>query len=201
VENPNPLANAIQVAQASELLTGPASTSLPVILVGDFNSRADGTGTATYGLLRGAGFDDAWSQTHPNEPGNTFGHDADLRNTTVNFTQRIDLVLYRGDLRALGADVVGDELSDRTSSGLWPSDHGGGVATLGVHVRPVHDPKKRFLRTRNQGEQHHVDLLTLLAHEIDPQLGEDHELDGPVGVGLWVREYGVFVWEKWERNQ
>lgn len=136
-ENPNPLANAVQVGQAGELLAGPAATDLPVILVGDFNSRADGTGTATYGLLRGAGLDDVWTQTHPGELGNTFGHDADLRNTAVNFTQRLDLVLYRGDLRAFDADVVGDELADRTSSGLWPSDHGGLVATIGVHVRPT----------------------------------------------------------------
>src|SRR5262249_42497473 len=200
-ESPNPLVNAIQVAQAGELLTGPASTPLPVILVGDFNSRADGTGTATYRLLRGAGFGDVWSQTHPREPGNTFGHDADLRNTTVNFTQRIDLVLYRGDLRALGADVVGDELSDRTSSGLWPSDHGGVVATLGVHVRPVHDPKKGLPRTDRQGDQHRTHRITVLAHEIDPQLGEDHGLDGLVGFGLGVRESGGSVWETWERNQ
>ena len=136
VESANPFVNAIQVAQANELLAGPASTSLPVILVGDFNSRADGTGTATYSRLLGAGFGDVWSTTHPNELGNTFGHDADLRNTTVNFTRRLDLVLYRGDLRALGADVVGDELGDRTPSGLWPSDHGGVAATLGIHIRP-----------------------------------------------------------------
>jgi hypothetical protein len=137
VESATPTVNAIQVAQAKELLKGPASTSLPVILVGDFNSRADGTGTATYRVLLGAGFNDAWRDTHLGQPGNTYGHDADLRNTTVNFTQRVDLVLYRGGLRAFGADVVGDELADRTPSGLWPSDHGGVVATLGVHVRPL----------------------------------------------------------------
>jgi hypothetical protein len=201
VESPNPVANAIQVAQARELLTGPASTPLPVILVGDFNSRADGTGTATYSVLRGAGFDDVWSQTHPDELGNTFGHDADLRNTTVNFTQRIDLVLYRGDPRPFDADVVGDELPDRTPSRLWPSDHGGVVATLGVHVRPVHEPKKGFLRTDDQGDQPRIHLISVLAHEIDPQLGEDHGLDGLMGFGLGVGEYGVSVRETWERNQ
>src|SRR5262249_20114901 len=156
-----------QISQARELLTGPTCTPLPVILVGDFNSRADGTGTATYSLLRSAGFDDAWSQTHPKEPGNTFGHDANLRNTTVNFNQRLDLVLSRGDLRALDADVVGDELADRTPSGLWPSDHGGVVATLGVHVRPVHEPKQPCLRACNQGDRHHSDRVTVLAHEIN----------------------------------
>ena len=122
--------SAIQVAQGNELLNGPANTSLPVILVGDFNSRADGTGTPTYENLIGAGFKDAWSATHPRQPGNTWGHDADLLNTTVNLTQRLDLVLFRGGPCALDAEVVGDELSDRTPSGLWPSDHAGVVATL-----------------------------------------------------------------------
>ena len=129
-ESTNPIVNDIQVAQGNEILSGPASTSLPVILVGDFNSRADGTGTATYNNLIGAGFKDAWSATHPGELGNTWGHDADLLNTTVNLTQRLDLVLFRNNLCAFKADVVGDELKDRTASGLWPSDHAGVVATL-----------------------------------------------------------------------
>lgn len=122
--------NAIQVDQGNEILGGPADTSLPVILVGDFNSRADGLGTPTYGNLIGAGFKDAWNVTHPGEPGNTFGHDADLLNTTVKLTQRLDLVLFRQNLCALDADVVGDEQNDRTPSGLWPSDHAGVVAIL-----------------------------------------------------------------------
>jgi hypothetical protein len=40
-------------------------------------------------------------------------------------------VLFRGALDALDADVVGEELSDRTPSGLWSSDHAGVVAALG----------------------------------------------------------------------
>jgi hypothetical protein len=129
--------NQIQVAQGNEILSGPASTSLPVIMGGDFNSRADGSGTPTYSKLIGDGigegrFDDAWSVTHPEELGNTFGHEPDLLNTTVNLTQRIDLVLFRGSLSAVDADVVGDELNDRTPSGLWPSDHAGLMVTLGL---------------------------------------------------------------------
>jgi hypothetical protein len=67
--------------------------------------------------------------------GNTWGHDEDLLNTTVDLTQRLDLVLFRDGgsedgLCALDADVVGEELDDRTPSGLWPSDHAGVVATL-----------------------------------------------------------------------
>src|SRR5262249_51238633 len=85
-----------------------------------------------------AGFEDAWSNTHPNETGNTWGHAADLRNTTVNLTQRLDLVLYRGKVHARDADIVGDELGDRTASGLWPSDHAGIVARLGLHSQAKH---------------------------------------------------------------
>lgn len=122
--------NAIQVTQGDEILQGPADTDLPVILAGDFNSRADGTGTPTYSNLIGAGFKDAWNATHPGELGNTWGHDEDLLNTTVDLTQRLDLVLFRNNLCTLDADVVGDEPIDRTPSGLWPSDHAGVVATL-----------------------------------------------------------------------
>jgi len=129
----DPYDNEIQGLQSEELLNGPAKTDLPVILLGDFNTRADGTGTPTYGKLIGAGFKDAWSVTHPNEPGYTFGHLPNLRNTTTDgyLTERIDLVLFRGALSALDAGVVGEELSARTPSGLWPSDHAGVVVTLG----------------------------------------------------------------------
>jgi hypothetical protein len=137
----NPVVNAIQVAQGNEILNGPAETNLPVILAGDFNSRADGPrppGTQTYDNLIGAGFKDAWSVTHPGELGYTWGHQEDLRNTTVNFDRRIDLVLFRDGRRedglcASGADIVGDVLLDPNASGpLWPSDHAGVVATLRV---------------------------------------------------------------------
>jgi endonuclease/exonuclease/phosphatase family metal-dependent hydrolase len=139
-ESPSAAVNAIQVAQGNEILSGPADTELPVILAGDYNSRADGTGTQTYDNLIGAEFTDAWSTTHPGELGNTWGHDDDLRNMTVDLTQRLDLVLFRGGLCAFDADLVGEKLTDRTPSGLWPSDHAGIVATLGLQPA-AHVPK------------------------------------------------------------
>jgi endonuclease/exonuclease/phosphatase family metal-dependent hydrolase len=131
----DPYDNEVQGLQGEEILNGPAKTDLPVILLGDFNTRADGTGTPTYGELVGAGFKDAWSVTHPNGSGYTFGHLPDLSNTTTEgyLTERIDLVLFRGALSALDAGVVGGEPSARTPSGLWPSDHAGVVATLEWH--------------------------------------------------------------------
>jgi endonuclease/exonuclease/phosphatase (EEP) superfamily protein YafD len=124
----------IQLAQAQELLAGPAATGMPVLLIGDYNSRADGTGTPTYGALRAAGFDDVWSELFPADPGLTCCHETSLRLTGAldAFDERLDLVLERGGLGALDADILGEELGDRTPSGLWPSDHAGLVAELRV---------------------------------------------------------------------
>jgi endonuclease/exonuclease/phosphatase family metal-dependent hydrolase len=121
----------VQVAQAQELLAGPAATAIPTLLVGDFNSRADGTGTPSYGLLRAAGFADAWDDTHPGDPGLTCCWETHLLSPVPPFDERIDLVLARGGFEALTAEIVGeDPVVDRTPSGLFRSDHAGVVTTL-----------------------------------------------------------------------
>jgi endonuclease/exonuclease/phosphatase family metal-dependent hydrolase len=127
----------VQVLQAQELIAGPANTSMNVVMAGDFNSPADGSGTPTYSLLIASGFTDAWTQTQPGDAGYTYGNTADLLNpVALSFQpQRIDLVLFKGDVTAQSMDRVGDDV--RTASGLWPSDHAGVVATLGIHVRPL----------------------------------------------------------------
>jgi hypothetical protein len=131
-----------QEAQAAELLAGPANTSLPVILAGDFNSPADGSGPFGAQVLLGGGFSDSWSATHPGDPGLTWGQAADLLNPTSDVTQRIDYVLFRRGLAAADASLVGADPSARTSSGLWPSDHAGLVAELAT---PVPEPTTLLL--------------------------------------------------------
>jgi endonuclease/exonuclease/phosphatase family metal-dependent hydrolase len=130
---------AVQTAQATELIGVTRAVSLPVLLVGDFNSDATGTQTPTYGLLATAGFRDAWLQARPRTGGLTCCHAADLGNEEPTLDRRIDLVLIgRGfmtpregeDPLRVHAIVVGDEPADRTPSGLWPSDHAGVVARL-----------------------------------------------------------------------
>ena len=128
---------AAQLAQASEFLAGPGDTELPIIWVGDFNSDAEGTtitgtppATATYGTIIAAGFEDAWNEKHPADPGFTCCHATDLRNVTPTLTRRIDLVLTRGPFDIEEASLVGEAPADRLPSGVWPSDHAGVVATL-----------------------------------------------------------------------
>jgi hypothetical protein len=132
----------VQAMQAGELLLGPAATSQPVVLVGDSNtnaSPANGVYSLTYNQFTSAGFKDAWLQTNPKDPGYTWGNQPDLRNSVpmqpdkpdANYKSvRGDLVLYRGGTQATSMKRVGVLPSEKTSSGMWPSDHAGVVATL-----------------------------------------------------------------------
>jgi endonuclease/exonuclease/phosphatase family metal-dependent hydrolase len=120
-----------QVAQGKELVapSGPATTTLPTILLGDLNSRADGTGTPTHVNLLADGFKDAWLEAHPGDIGLTCCHGEDLREVGGPFYSRIDYVLMRNGFRAVAAGIVGEEPGDRLN-GLWPSDHAGVWARL-----------------------------------------------------------------------
>lgn len=120
----------VQYAQAAELLQGPANTELPIILVGDLNSDAENNG-ASYLLLTGAGFADTWNVTHPSDPGYTWPLFLVSPSVFTTPTERLDLVLTRGEIEIRSADVIGeDPVVDVTTSGLRPSDHAGVSATL-----------------------------------------------------------------------
>lgn len=119
----------VQIAQGNELLTGPANTTQPVILLGDLNSNADGTGTPTYQNFLDAGFGDVWLEVGSGD-GFTSSQDADLLNALSSLSRRIDFILFKNEWVPNTADVVGEEQSDRTATALWPSDHAGVVATL-----------------------------------------------------------------------
>lgn len=130
----------IQMAQAAELLAGPGNTDLPVILAGDFNSNAnykpgdppaDGN-TPTYNRLIASGLRDVWATVNPGVLGNTGCQRPDLRNSASELYERIDLILTCDRITPMMAKLVGDKPGNRTSSGLWPSDHAGVVATLQI---------------------------------------------------------------------
>jgi len=119
----------IQGMQALQLLAGPAGTTMPVVLAGDFNSDANGNySSATYGLLTsGGGFTDAWNVG----PGLTWGHDELLADPSVPFLYRLDLILFRGgNFEAADAEVVDPQIG--ATRPLWFSDHAGVFAKLSI---------------------------------------------------------------------
>ncbi|OGO79348.1 MAG: endonuclease [Clostridiales bacterium GWB2_37_7] len=128
-----PLSPTVQVAQAEELLEGPAKTKLPLIFAGDFNSFANGTGTPTYQILIAAGFADTWNIAGTGN-GFTCCQDADVINAVSYLNYRIDLILIKEleQWDVIKVDVVGEAQSDRTNTRLWPSDHAGVVAKLNI---------------------------------------------------------------------
>jgi hypothetical protein len=127
----------IQLAQARQLLAALDDTEMSVVLTGDLNSEP-GTSTDTYDLVLDAGFVDTWLIGSPRGPGHTANQDADLLNVQSNLWHRIDYVLFRDRFTlsglpfrgAVDAWVVGAQQADRTSGGLWPSDHAGVTAVV-----------------------------------------------------------------------
>jgi len=128
----------VRVAQVGELLAAQAALTtqlgaLPMVYVGDYNSDAPDA-PAYVRLLAGVG-NDAWTRSHPGDPGFTCCLGATLTDPDNPLTSRIDLVLYSDEVKAPRATIVGDDPSDMTASGLWPSDHAGVVARLVVPAR------------------------------------------------------------------
>jgi len=126
LEVPNtPAASGIHLLQVDELVAGPAATSMPVVMAGDFNSAP---GTRGYENLMATGFTDAWTRSNADGPGHTCCH-FPLDDPLSSLEMRIDLILTRGGITAEAATVAGDQPSD-FRDGLWPSDHAGVVASL-----------------------------------------------------------------------
>lgn len=126
-------AEQLRVLQVGELLEAQDALAdevgeLPLVYVGDYNSRAPDA-PAYARLVAGVG-EDAWTRGHRPHAGLTCCFDDTLRDPLDPLTSRIDLVLHSDDVKAPRAHVVGDEVGDRTASGLWPSDHAGVVARL-----------------------------------------------------------------------
>jgi endonuclease/exonuclease/phosphatase family metal-dependent hydrolase len=127
---------AVQSAQAYELIQGPCNTALPVILAGDLNSDAESSDpnlSAAYRSLIAYGFADSWSAAHAGDPGLTWPlHAEDPFTASTQPTQRIDVVLSRGEIGITEAELVGQSTQDLMPTGLWPSDHAGVIASFNL---------------------------------------------------------------------
>ena len=119
----------LRVAQTQELVDVLSNETLPIIVLGDFNTSAP-HGRA-YQTLLSAGYVDVW-QMDSEGTGNTCCQDGNLLNAVSAHSVRIDQIFVR-NLDApttVMTHTVGDKSEDRSVSGLWPSDHAGVVAHL-----------------------------------------------------------------------
>ena len=119
----------IRVAQTEELVASLRDETLPIILLGDFNTAApDG---AAYKILLDAGYTDLW-QMDSDGTGNTCCQAPLLQNETSELYARIDQIFVRNmELpTSVMTYTIGDTPAERLPSGLWPSDHAGVVASL-----------------------------------------------------------------------
>ena len=119
----------VRVAQTEELVASLRDETLPIILLGDFNTAApDG---AAYKILLDAGYMDLW-QMDAEGTGNTCCQAPLLQNETSELYARIDQIFVRNFKRptSVMTHTIGDTPEERLPSGLWPSDHAGVIASL-----------------------------------------------------------------------
>lgn len=120
----------VRVAQTQELVDILTNESLPIILLGDFNTRA--TQGIGYQTIISAGYVDLW-QMDSEGTGNTCCQDDDILNEISDLTVRIDQIFVRNLIPTnVVTHTVGDKSTDQLDSGLWPSDHAGVVALIDV---------------------------------------------------------------------
>jgi hypothetical protein len=136
----NPLSAYIQSVQAAELLAMINAANViyppigPVIVVGDINSSpehqpAGGIIPTPYTQFINAGFDDAWTLSPGKPKGFTCCYAENL-SELADLYERVDMIFTDTLPLNVKANVVGNDESGQTPSGLWPSDHAGVVATM-----------------------------------------------------------------------
>ena len=123
--------------QAKELLRrrGPLRRQKRVIVTGDINSDpngATGANPAAYRQFIAAGLRDTWLSLRPLRPGFSCCFETETIKDAppAPFDHRVDHVFAKGRVGVIAGWVVGGDPANRTSSGLWPSDHGGQVLAL-----------------------------------------------------------------------
>ena len=147
-----------QAYELTQILNGMAGTfgDKILVVVGDLNSDPYdgplvdcmqppafdtlGLCPTPYAVMAGNGYTDTWTIRNGNpDPGYTCCQSDLLMNPDSWLDERIDHVWIRPPMsgaqgphfiRAVHAEVIGDEQEDRTVDGLWPSDHAGVVVGM-----------------------------------------------------------------------
>lgn len=126
----------LQAAELNATLAGYLAyfqTPPRTILAGDFNSAPtdispNGFATAYHQLT--VAYTDTWDLRPGNPDGLTCCEAADLLNDPSVHDRRIDIVFALPAPAKVKANVMDAESSDKTTSGLWPSDHASVIAEL-----------------------------------------------------------------------
>lgn len=111
----------VRTAQRDELVAAVGDPGTPVVLVGDLNATPETVGMPEE-------YVDAWAVAGRDGDGFTCGQRADLSGDST-LAERIDYVWVRG-AEVAHCLLAGDREEDRTTDGLWPSDHAAVVAEV-----------------------------------------------------------------------
>ena len=145
----NPATAALQAAQASELnltlaLTPSANPLSRLILAGDINSAPThvpigpivppyqqfANGLTIFGAPAFLPMTDTWTLRPGKPDGFTCCEAANLLNGSSDHDERIDVFFARPAPVKVKSNVMDAETTDKTASGLWPSDHASVIAEL-----------------------------------------------------------------------
>ncbi len=145
-----PMKDQVRNPQAMEMAAVVGASRLPVVLVGDINSRPTmctdiprtdpfehvlDQNVVAYGILTDAGLREVWPTLYPRKacaPSGWTSGQLTLQTPQSMLTHRIDDVFVSKGITPLVARVVGGKTADRTPSGLWPSDHASTWAALRI---------------------------------------------------------------------
>ena len=130
---------AVSGPQAQDLLDGPANTPLPVVVTGDMNSGPQSS-PAAYNTFVAGGLSDSWPAAGLGPPPLTCCHLAPndlVSDPNAIYTEDDDHVFTRGGFSVFDEHLVGNTPPNPVPAAfIWPSDHAGVVATLGIDPLP-----------------------------------------------------------------
>jgi endonuclease/exonuclease/phosphatase family metal-dependent hydrolase len=122
-----PDVNGLQLGQLATALDG---VTVPVVLLGDLNSRLGDPKRHGYAALLAAGFTDTWLALSKPDTAYTCCYNELLSGGSLD--ERIDHVLARGLVAPVSASHVGVAAFRTSPPPLWPSDHAGVVTTASI---------------------------------------------------------------------
>lgn len=73
---------------------------------------------------------DGWATLYPDDPGYTSGYSETLDDPDDTLEHRVDHVMVTAGVDVYRVKIYGTDGDNRTTGGLWPSDHAGVKAAV-----------------------------------------------------------------------